>query len=80
MRRQRPESGDGKDVANDGDEGRRREGLSGWEPSDCNVAYDLTCDTCEFDRTVDAENDAYADAKAHESDHPDHFVLIYTAE
>jgi hypothetical protein len=44
------------------------------------VAYDLRCDTCEFDRTVDGESDAYADAKDHESDNPDHFVLIYSVE
>ena len=45
-----------------------------------NVAYDLKCDTCEFSRTVDAESSAYSAAKDHESDHPDHFVLIYSVE
>jgi len=44
------------------------------------VTYDLTCDTCDFDRTVEAERDAYADAKEHESAHPDHFVFIYSEE
>jgi hypothetical protein len=42
------------------------------------VTYDLTCDTCDFDRTVEAERDAYADARDHESAHPDHFVFIYS--
>ena len=45
-----------------------------------NVAYDLKCDTCEFSRTVDAESSAYSAAKDHESDYPDHFVLIYATE
>ena len=43
------------------------------------MAFDLTCDSCEFDREVDAEEDAYVGAKDHETDNPDHFVFIRSA-
>jgi hypothetical protein len=45
-----------------------------------NVPFDLDCDTCDFNRTVDAQRSAFSAAKDHESDHPDHFVLIYSVE
>lgn len=44
------------------------------------MAFDLACDTCEFSRTIDAENSAYTTARDHESDHPSHFVFIYDEE
>lgn len=44
------------------------------------VTFQLDCDTCDFNLTVDAENTAYVSAKEHESDHPTHFVLIRSAE
>lgn len=44
------------------------------------MAFELDCDTCEFNRTVESESAAYDSAKSHESDHPNHFVFIYAAE
>lgn len=44
------------------------------------MPYDLSCDTCRFDRTVPDEPKAYAVAKEHEGEHPTHYVLIHTAE
>lgn len=44
------------------------------------MAFDLDCDTCEFSCTVGTESAAYQRAKEHETDHPNHFVLIYGAE
>ncbi|WP_290809826.1 hypothetical protein [Halovivax sp.] len=43
------------------------------------MVYDLTCDTCDFDHEVDDEVGAYDGARAHEAEHPDHFVFIRTA-
>lgn len=40
------------------------------------MPYSLDCDTCDFIRTVDDEVDAYAAAKEHESEHPNHFVFM----
>lgn len=44
------------------------------------MAFDLACDSCAFARGVDEEWSAYRDARAHESEHPTHFVLIETTE
>lgn len=43
------------------------------------MPYDLTCDSCEFARTVNEEVSAYTGAKDHEEEHPTHFVFIWTA-
>jgi len=40
------------------------------------VVFRLECDTCEFGREVDADVDAYAAARDHESKHPTHYVII----
>lgn len=44
------------------------------------MAYELDCDTCEYTRVVEAERDTYVRAKAHEKEHPEHFVLITTRQ
>jgi hypothetical protein len=40
------------------------------------VPFRLECDTCGFAREADAEVDAYAAARDHESNHPTHYVII----
>ena len=40
------------------------------------MRYELACDSCGFNTTVEAEGQAYTRARDHEADHPDHFVNI----
>lgn len=44
------------------------------------MVYQLSCDTCDFERRVENEPDSYAVAKDHEAEHTTHFVFISTVE
>ena len=40
------------------------------------MTYTVDCDACEFDGEYDDEVTAYAVAKEHEADYPEHFVFM----
>lgn len=44
------------------------------------MEYSLTCDSCDFSRTVEAEERAYGLARDHEAEQHRHFVLIESVQ
>lgn len=44
------------------------------------MAYELACDTCDFERSVDENWRAYGSARDHESEYPVHSVFVRRRE